>query len=61
MTLIVGPQHRAAEVTMRLGKEQSAGFVEDIETEVAPLVTATVEATAPEPVPAEHEPVAVAR
>jgi hypothetical protein len=61
MTLIVGPQHRAAEVTMRLGKEQSAGFVEDIETEVAPPVAVTVQETAPEPVLAEHEPVTVAR
>ena len=48
---------------MRLGKEQSAGYVEDIETEVpqqAPaLVTGSV-AQAPESVPTAHEPVTVA-
>jgi hypothetical protein len=60
MALIVGPQDRAAEVTMRLGKEQSAGFVEDIETEVAPVAVPVV-ATAPEPVLAEQEPVTVSR
>jgi hypothetical protein len=46
---------------MRLGKEQSAGYVEDIETEVAPPVAVPVVATAPEPVLAEHEPVTVTR
>jgi hypothetical protein len=46
---------------MRLGKEQSAGFVEDIETEVASPVAVPVMATAPEPVLAEYEPVTVSR
>jgi len=44
---------------MRLGKEQSAGFVEDIETEVASPVAVPVVATAPELVLAEQEPVTV--
>jgi hypothetical protein len=61
MTLIVGPQHRAAEVTMRLGKEQSAGYVVDIETEVTSPVTVPVAETTPEPLLVEHEPVTVAR
>jgi hypothetical protein len=61
MALSVGPQHRAAEVTMRLGKEQSAGYVDDSETEVASPVAVPVVAMAPEPVLAEHEPVTVAR
>ena len=50
---------------MRLGKEESAGYVEDIETEVpqqAPVtVVAGSVAQAPEPVPTAHEPVTVAR
>jgi hypothetical protein len=52
------------EETMRLGKEQSAGYVEDIETEVpqqAPVtVVAGSAAQAPESVPTAHEPAAVA-
>jgi hypothetical protein len=51
------------EVTMRLGKEQSAGYVEDVETDVtgqAPLtVVAGSVAEAPEAVPTAHEPVTV--
>jgi hypothetical protein len=46
---------------MRLGKEQSAGYVDDSETEVASPVAVPVVAMAPEPVLAEHEPVTVAR
>ena len=50
---------------MRLGKEQSAGYVEDIETEVAEQAPVTrvagTAAVAPEPVPAAQEPATVAR
>jgi hypothetical protein len=51
------------EVTMRLGKEQAAGYVEDIETEVAEPVTAsaTVVAAAPEHLLSAEEPVALPR
>jgi hypothetical protein len=50
------------EVTMRLGKEQAAGYVEDIETQ-APVVAETVPvmAAVPEPVLAAEEPVALPR
>jgi hypothetical protein len=47
------------EVTMRLGKEQAAGYVEDIETEAAVSPQAApVTAAAPELVLAAEEPVA---
>jgi hypothetical protein len=46
---------------MRLGKEQSAGYVVDIETEVTSPVTVPVAETTPEPLLVEHEPVTVAR
>jgi hypothetical protein len=51
------------EVTMRLGKEQAAGYVEDIETEVAEPVTVPVTAVAmaPEQLLAAEEPVALPR
>ncbi len=45
---------------MRLGKEQSAGYVEDIETEVAEPLAMPVLAEA-EPVIAAPQPVTVAR
>jgi hypothetical protein len=52
------------EVTMRLGKEQSAGYVEDIETQApqqAPVtVAADSVAQAPESVPTAHEPATIA-
>jgi hypothetical protein len=52
------------EVTMRLGKEQSAGYVDDIETDVpqqaAVTAVASSAAQAPESVPMAHEPATVA-
>lgn len=44
---------------MRLGKEQSAGYVEDIETEVTEPVPVT--AAVPEPVLATTQPITVTR
>jgi hypothetical protein len=44
---------------MRLGKEQSAGFVADVESEVSEQVEALATVVAAEPMPAP-EPVAVA-
>ena len=47
---------------MRLGKEQAAGYVEDIETQVpATAETMPVMAAVPEPVLAAEEPVALPR
>ena len=51
---------RAMEVTMRLGKEQSAGYVEDIVPDVTEQVPVPVAADSL-PVVAEQEPVALPR
>jgi hypothetical protein len=51
------------EVTMRLGKEQAAGYVEDTESGVTEQVPAppVAEVADPLPVAAEQEPVALPR
>jgi hypothetical protein len=51
------------EVTMRLGKEQAAGYVEDIQSDVTEQVPAPPVAVAADPLPvvAEQEPVALPR
>jgi hypothetical protein len=49
---------------MRLGKEQAAGYVEDMETEVVPeqvITPATAVAAVPEHLLAAEEPVALPR
>jgi hypothetical protein len=51
------------EVTMRLGKEQAAGYVEDIESDVTkqvPVPAVAVAADSP-PVVAEQEPATLSR
>ena len=54
---------RPMEVTMRLGKEQAAGYVEDTESGVTEQVPApaVAEVADPLPVAAEQEPVALPR
>jgi hypothetical protein len=49
--------------TMRLGKEQAAGYVEDLESDVTEQVTVPAAAVAaePEPVIAAEEPVSATR
>ena len=57
------PPARAMEVAMRLGKEQAAGYVEDIESDVTEQVPAPAVAVAADslPVAAEQEPAALPR
>jgi hypothetical protein len=51
------------EVAMRLGKEQAAGYVEDIESDITEQVPAPAVAVAADslPVAAEQEPAALPR
>jgi hypothetical protein len=46
---------------MRLGKEQAAGYVADVESGAAEQVEAPATVMAAEPVPVAPEPVAVSR